>query len=111
WIAYGLSVPGFALLAAAMVRHADALLGQRNQAGLRRGAQLAGSMLLAVALAVCAHAYGMSVGIAVWLGVLTLAAANVGVLLTYAAHRLVTVAGVFLFVVCLAAMLRLAGEA
>jgi hypothetical protein len=76
---------GFAALALAMDRHyADAFgRGESPSPFLRRGMQWAGSLGLSLSLAtIVAHA-GWAIGSVLWLGVLTLAALPLAVLLAY----------------------------
>lgn len=107
WLALALGYPGFALLAAAMERHGDDMLGRALDRGQRHAVQAGGSVLLAVALAVCVGAWGATVGTAVWLGVLSICALSLGALLTYAPRLAVRLAWVLAPCGVLAALLPL----
>lgn len=76
---------GFAALALAMDRHyADAFgRGESPPPGVRRGMQLAGSLGLVLSLAVLVTDSGWAFGILYWLGMLTLAALMLALLLAY----------------------------
>ena len=76
---------GFAALALAMDRHyADAFgRGESPSPGLRRGMQMAGSLGLVLSLAMLVADSGWAFGILYWLGVLTLAALTLALLLAY----------------------------
>jgi hypothetical protein len=56
------------------------------------GWRAAGVLLLLMSLAACLHAWGTSVAVAAWLGVLTFAALAVALVLTYAENRLRAIA-------------------
>lgn len=73
WImVLGLSYAGMAALCLAMNRHhrqvTDRLPGPRRQLLLR----LSGSMTLVLAMVLCIDAWGVSIGIVAWFGMLTL---------------------------------------
>ena len=76
---------GFAALALAMDRHyADAFgRGESPSSGLRRGMQVAGCLGLVLSLAMLVANAGWAFGILYWLGVLTLAALTLALLLAY----------------------------
>jgi hypothetical protein len=84
WIAIAFGYPGFALLASAMERHCEDMLGREPARAPRRLAQALGALLLTASLAVCVAAWGGSAGAAIWLGVLTVCALALGAQLTYA---------------------------
>lgn len=69
-----LSVPGFALLALAMARHQEDLLGRTLQPVQSRYLRLGGWLLLAAALAVAVEGRGWGLGLVSWIGHLSLAA-------------------------------------
>ena len=86
WLAFCLCLLGFALLAAAMERHADALVGTWRRvpvALVRCGA----ATLLLGAIVLCVRQWGPSVGVAASLGLATLACLGLGLLFTYADSR------------------------
>lgn len=74
---------GFVALALAMARHHEQMLGGRPDLRFRSGMRLGGALLLAVSAVPCVVAYGWSVGLTWWLGVLTAAAMPLVLLLTY----------------------------
>ena len=76
---------GFAALALAMDRHyADAFgRGESPPPSLCRGMQMAGSLGLVLSLAMLVAESGWAFGILYWLGVLTLAALTLALLLAY----------------------------
>ncbi|MEF9964975.1 MAG: DUF3325 domain-containing protein [Comamonas sp.] len=78
---------GFAALAAAMDRHEDQLGTATLAATQRHLWQVAGTGLLLVSLVFCLQRWHTSVGIAAWLGLLTLAALAWGLVLTYIPQR------------------------
>ncbi|GAA4323571.1 hypothetical protein GCM10023144_04510 [Pigmentiphaga soli] len=84
WIAGALIYPGLVLLALAMERHAGQIRGQLPARRTVLACRTPGAALLAFALALCVQAAGVSVGIALWLGVITLAALGLGLVLAYA---------------------------
>jgi hypothetical protein len=81
-----LAYAGFAALALAMDRHyADAFgRGESPSPLLRRGMQWAGSLGLVLSLATIIAQVGWAIGSVIWLGVLTLAALPLALLLAYA---------------------------
>lgn len=85
--AYLLSLMGFAACALAMPRHQPHLAGQAVPAPLPRIAQMAGTALLAGAIAVCIARWQASIGIATWLGVGSFAALSLASMFTYCARR------------------------
>lgn len=94
WIALLWSVPAFAALSLAMERHHEQVTGADLTVRSMWVWRAAGVALLLVSLGVCGHAWGASVAVAAWLGVLTLAALFTGVVLTYAPRQLRGVAAV-----------------
>lgn len=84
WIALPFCFAGFVVLGMAMERHREQLLPARLAALPGWGLQIGGGLLLALGLALCWAQWPASVGLAVWLGVLTFAAMLVGLLSTYA---------------------------
>ncbi len=87
WASLALAIAGFACLGAAMLRHAHDVFGRDATPVQAWSARGTGSALLAVALALCIRAEGLSVGIAAWLGILTPAALLVGLGFTALAGR------------------------
>jgi hypothetical protein len=96
WIAWLLALPAFAALSLAMERHHEQVCGAPVSRRSPWGWRAVGVVLLVASLAVCLHTWGTSVAIAAWLGLLTLAALPVVLVITYAARRLRWVAGVSL---------------
>lgn len=93
WIALGLALPAFAALSQAMERHHAQVVGVALSARAAWSWRAAGVLLLVLSLAVCLHTWGTSVALAAWLGVLTLAAVAVALVLTYWPQRLRALAG------------------
>ena len=100
-----LSFSGMAGLALAMDRHHEQVTGRaevpRTQ---RRVLRWVGSLLLALSLAACIGAWGATVGVTAWCGLLTAGGLLVGVLLTYAPRLAVRVSAATVLAagVCLA---------
>ncbi|WP_284335992.1 DUF3325 domain-containing protein [Comamonas sp. NoAH] len=88
WIALLLAIPAFAALSQAMERHHAQVCGNEPSPRIAWSCRVVGAALLLGTLVVCLQAWGTSVAVAAWLGVLTLAALTVGLVLTYAAHCL-----------------------
>jgi hypothetical protein len=78
-----LTLFGFGALSASMERHAKQIFGKLPQPKARRRHAALGWVSLALALIPAIHAYGLSTGIAVWVGFLGVAATVIGLLLTY----------------------------
>ena len=99
-----LSFGGMAGLALAMDRHHEQVTGRaevpRTQ---RRVLRWAASLLLALALAACIGAWGATVGLTAWCGLLTAGGLLVGVLMTCAPHLALRVSAATVLVagVCL----------
>lgn len=103
-----LSFSGMAGLALAMDRHHEQVTGRSEVPRTRRRVLLwAGSLLLALSLAACIGAWGATVGLTAWCGLLTAGGLLVGVLLTYAPHLAVRVSAATVLV----AGVRLVGSA
>ncbi|PEQ13680.1 hypothetical protein B2G71_04990 [Novosphingobium sp. PC22D] len=80
---FALALTGFILLALAMKRHREQMFGKGRDLPLSRLARPAGFALLGLSLLPCLSAYGLSMAVTWWLGLLTAAAAPVLLLLTY----------------------------
>ena len=106
WIAGLLALPGFFALSQAMERHHEQVAGVAATPAAAWCWRGAGAVLLLLALVVCLQGWGTSVAVAAWLGVLTLAALAVALLLTYAAHSLRWVAAVSLLLALWGAWIR-----
>lgn len=91
-ISLALAFPGFVALSFGMDRHQEDLLGKVLQRPALIAWRAIGVVALVFALVVCLQTWSISVGVAVWLGLLTFAAMMVGLFLTYAPHLLVRVA-------------------
>jgi hypothetical protein len=78
-----LTLIGFGALSASMDRHAKQIAGAPPQPRVRRLRSAFGWGLLALALYPAINAYGVSIGIAVWIGFLAVAATAVVWLLSY----------------------------
>ena len=92
WMAWALALPAFAALSQAMETHHEQAVGAPPSARAVWLWRTAGVVLLLLSLTVCMHTWSTSVAVAAWLGVLTLAALPVGLMLTYAPQRLRVVA-------------------
>lgn len=84
----GLAYLAMATVSASMGRHQHSVLGRELGPAGTRLLRLGGWLLLAVALAPAVMTWGASVGVAGWLGMLTVAAMGVGLLLSYAPRLL-----------------------
>ncbi len=88
WVALALCYAGMAALALAMDRHHEQVTGQGDVPGPRRQAlRWGGGLLLALALAACAAAWGLTVGLVAWCGFLTAGGLAVAWLLPYAPRQ------------------------
>jgi hypothetical protein len=83
---------GFGALCLSMERHARQVFGSIPGPLRRLAAAVLGWGLLAFSLVPSLRHYGVSIGIAAWLGFLTLAATAVGLLLAYAPRPLLYLA-------------------
>ena len=79
-----LAFAAFTVIAACMERHQDQLGTQQLLPARLLAWRWAGFALLVVSLAPCLGRWGPSVAVTAWLGLLTLAAMALGLLLTYA---------------------------
>jgi len=78
-----LSFAGFAALACSMTKHHRDLFGKGPSQERERALRLAGWMLLTLSVTPAIVQSGMSIGIVLWFGILTVAAVLVALLLTY----------------------------
>ena len=78
-----LAFTGFCLLALAMPRHRDQMLGKGVPGRRQPYARPLGWLLLGLSLVTCAIDHGWSMGSVWWLGVVTAAAAPIVLALTY----------------------------
>ena len=83
WSSLALSYAGFAFLAMAMKRYSLDMLGHVLTSRMRRATQVTGAVLVAVSLRLCVHRWGASVGVCIWLGLLTASSLGLGLQLTY----------------------------
>jgi multidrug transporter EmrE-like cation transporter len=83
---------GFGALCLSMERHARQVLGSIPSPVRRLAAAIVGWSLLLFSLAWAIRHYDTPVGITVWLGILTLAATVVGLLLAYASRSILYLA-------------------
>ena len=86
--ALGLTYAGMASLSLAMDRHHGQVFGRDAAPSVRRALQLAGSVLLALAIWPCVAGWSASVGVVAWLGFLSAGALGVALLLPYAPQLL-----------------------
>jgi hypothetical protein len=82
------ALAGFGALCLSMERHARQVFGSPPGPVHRLAAAILGWSLLLCSLAWAIRQYDTSIGITVWLGVLTLAAAAVALLLAYASRSI-----------------------
>lgn len=82
--ALGLAYAGMASLSLAMDRHHGQVFGRDAAPSMRRALQLAGSVLLALAIWPCVAGWSATVGVVAWLGFLSAGALGVALLLPYA---------------------------
>ncbi|MGE4322967.1 MAG: DUF3325 domain-containing protein [Sphingobium sp.] len=90
--ALALSFLAFVAFALAMDRHHGQILDGRPGARFRRSMRLAGAALLCLSAAACVAAYGWSIGLTWWIGILTAAAMPLLLLLTYRPRAIVPMA-------------------
>ncbi len=105
WIALALGLLGFSALSLAMERHQEQVCGRALHRRAALAWRMAGALLLALSLGVCAAAWDWSVAIAAWLGLLTFAALAVGLTLAYAPRWLPPLGGMTLTASAVAWML------
>ena len=86
--ALGLSYAGMASLSLAMDRHHGQVWGRDAAPHVRRALQLAGALLLALAIWPCVAGWSASVGVVAWLGFIGVGALLVALLLPYAPRLL-----------------------
>ncbi|MCC7645742.1 MULTISPECIES: DUF3325 domain-containing protein [unclassified Janthinobacterium] len=86
--ALGLSYAGMASLSLAMDRHHGQVWSRDAAPGVRRALQLAGAVLLALAIWPCVAGWSVTVGIVAWLGFISAGALLVALLLPYAPRLL-----------------------
>ncbi|PLY48419.1 hypothetical protein CSZ94_00255 [Janthinobacterium sp. ROICE36] len=86
--ALGLSYAGMASLSLAMDRHHGQVWGRDAAPNVRRALQLAGTVLLALAIWPCVAGWSASVGVVAWLGFIGAGALLVALLLPYAPRLL-----------------------
>lgn len=86
--ALGLSYAGMASLSLAMDRHHGQVWGRDAAPHVRRALQLAGTVLLALAIWPCVAGWSASVGVVAWLGFIGVGALLVALLLPYAPRLL-----------------------
>ncbi|WP_312436435.1 DUF3325 domain-containing protein [Janthinobacterium sp.] len=86
--ALGLTYAGMASLSLAMDRHHGQVFGRDAAPSVRRALQLAGSVLLALAIWPCVAGWSATVGVVAWLGFLSAGALAVALLLPYAPQLL-----------------------
>ena len=82
--ALGLTYAGMASLSLAMDRHHGQVFGRDAAPSVRRALQLAGGVLLALAIWPCVAGWSATVGVVAWLGLLSAGALGVALLLPYA---------------------------
>jgi len=86
--ALGLSYAGMASLCLAMDRHHGQVWGRDAAPNVRRALQLAGAVLLALAIWPCVAGWSATVGVVAWLGFISGGALLVALLLPYAPRLL-----------------------
>ncbi|MFC0710521.1 DUF3325 domain-containing protein [Azorhizophilus paspali] len=84
WLGLALCFSGFAALCLSMDTHHEQVFGTDAPDGRRLLLRLLGWPTLVIAVFACANALGLSVGIALWAGQLSIAA---GILLLLLAYR------------------------
>lgn len=82
-----LSLAAFAALALSMPRYHRDLFGEPTNRSLQSTSRIAGWTLLSLSLAVCISGLGVSIGIVLWVGMLTVAALAVAAALSLMAIR------------------------
>ncbi|MFM2089323.1 MAG: hypothetical protein RLZZ237_4192 [Pseudomonadota bacterium] len=102
--ALGLSYAGMASLSLAMDRHHGQVWGRDAAVNVRRALQMAGVVLLALAIWPCVAGWSATVGFVAWLGFISAGALLVALLLPYA-PRLVLRSSLLAAVAALAGLL------
>lgn len=92
WMAWLLALPALVALSLAMEQNHEKVCAMPVARSAQWLWRAVGAALLLLSLALCLQTWGASVAIAAWLGVLTMAALSVVLLLTYAAAHLRAVA-------------------
>ena len=93
WIALALGLPAFASLSFAMLRHHEQAWNREPDQTTSRLWRVVGIALLALSLWVCMQRWNLSIAIAAWFGILTIAAIVTGLFITYAPRKLPLLAG------------------
>ena len=83
FVAYVLSILGCGCLALSLQQHWRGVFARNLEKRAKWSLRAAGWGLLGVAFACCTAWWGTAIGIAAWLGTLTLSAISVAILLTY----------------------------
>jgi hypothetical protein len=83
FLIFSLTVLGFSALSASMERHAKQIFGTAPQGRARVWRAAVGGIALALPLIPALHAYGLSIGVSVWVGFLAVSATVVALLLSY----------------------------
>lgn len=92
WLSLALCFSGFVALCLSVDRHHEQILGKRPPAAVRQLLRTAGWLALAAAAAPCINPFGVSVGLALWTALLSVAALAQVLLLTYAPRLIVPLA-------------------
>ena len=79
-----ISIAGFAALALSMHKHHRDVFGTAPTRGRTLTLQGIGWLLLSASVSICIAHSGWSIGLVLWIGLLTFAALTVALLLTYA---------------------------
>ncbi|MBY8822800.1 DUF3325 domain-containing protein [Sphingomonas colocasiae] len=82
-LALVLALSGFALLALSLAKHHRDLIGGMPSRTAERRLRTGGWLLLSVSLTSCIAADGLSIGLVLWSGTLTIAALAVVAMITY----------------------------
>lgn len=83
FLAFALAFAGFSAIAASTERHAKQVFGRVPDEGRQRQLSVGGWLLLALSIVPVLAARGPSIGAVLWLGLLTVAAFVIGLLLAY----------------------------
>lgn len=92
WISLALCFSGFVALCLSVDRHHEQVLGKRPPVAVRQTLRLAGWLALLAASAPCINLLGISIGLALWAALLSIAALGQVLLLTYAPRLIVPLA-------------------
>lgn len=104
---WSLSSLGFISLASTMSKHQKQMFGQELETSKNHFAQISGWILLGISLVLSISSNTLSNGISYWIGILTLSALGVGLMLSYYSHKMKLFAIILSGLVILSAVFHL----